>query len=82
MYEDISPYSYSQTYIDHMLFDERRRAYMCPKCRSMKIYIYRRPINNLYVCGDCGFSSIGAKGIYTANNVEYKFSDVSDLTEW
>jgi len=74
MYENI-PYN-NGVYIEYMLYDERKQMYFCPKCGGINIRIYKRPIRHLYECGNCGFSSRGATGVYTQNSVEYQFSDV------
>ena len=60
---------------EQMLYDEHLETYICPKCWSDCIYIYKRPVKNLYYCYHCNFTSRGAKGIhYPSRDAEYKFS--------
>ena len=61
--------------VEQMLYDEQVESYICPKCGSVCIYIYKRPVKNLYYCYHCGFTSRGARGIYyPGGDAEYKFS--------
>ena len=60
---------------EQMLYDEKTQTYICPKCGNTAIYIFKRPVKNLYQCYNCGFASRGAIGMYYVGaDAEYKFS--------
>lgn len=62
---------------ERMLYDLRTKTCVCPKCGSSAIYIFLRPIENLYRCSHCGFESRGATTVVNPSEIEnMHFKDI------
>lgn len=55
---------------ERMLYDLRTKTCVCPKCGSSSICIWKRPIENLYECNHCGFSSRGTITVVNPSEIE------------